>query len=101
MVGGPSGSFPSDVDVVAEVSWTDPPELRAGRRDPGAAGAHAHTRTQLVRERTRHAQRVHMVLEDANLERATVLSDVCGTAGRAILAALVEGETARPAWPRW
>src|SRR5262249_58875782 len=32
------------------------------------------TRTQLVREHTRHAQRVHKVLEDANLKLATVLS---------------------------
>jgi len=51
------------------------------------------TRTQLVREHTRHAQRVHKVLEDANLKLATVLSDVFGSAGRAVLAALVEGET--------
>ena len=51
------------------------------------------TRTQLVREHTRHAQRVHKVLEDANLKLATVLSDVFGSTGRAILAALVEGET--------
>jgi transposase len=51
------------------------------------------TRTQLVREHTRHAQRVHKVLEDANLKLATVLSDVFGTTGRAILAALVAGET--------
>jgi len=51
------------------------------------------TRAQLVREHTRHAQRVHRVLEDANLKLATVLSDVFGCAGRAILAALVQGET--------
>jgi transposase len=51
------------------------------------------TRTQLVREHTRHAQRVHKVLEDANLKLATVLSDVFGSAGRAVLAALVAGET--------
>src|SRR5262249_60391942 len=51
------------------------------------------TRTQLVPEHTRHAQRVHKVLEDANLKLATVLSDVFGSTGRAILAALVEGET--------
>jgi transposase len=51
------------------------------------------TRTQLVRERTRHAQRVHKVLEDANLKLATVLADVFGTSGRAILTALIAGET--------
>ncbi len=51
------------------------------------------TRTQLVREHTRHAQRVHKVLEDATLKLATVLADVFGSAGRAILAARVDGET--------
>ena len=51
------------------------------------------TRTQLVREHTRHAQRVHKVLEDANVKLATVLSDVFGRSGRAILEALIAGET--------
>jgi len=51
------------------------------------------TRTQLVREHSRHAQRVHKVLQDANLKLATVLSDVLGRSGRAILDAVVAGES--------
>ena len=51
------------------------------------------TRKQLVRERSRHTQRIHKVLEDANLKIDAELSDMLGKSGRAILAALVAGET--------
>src|SRR5215210_2258074 len=51
------------------------------------------TRKQLVRERTSHVQRLQKTLEDANLKLCSVLADVTGTSGRAILEALVAGET--------
>ena len=51
------------------------------------------TRKQLVRERSRHVQRIHKVLEDANLKIDAELSDMLGKSGRAILDALVAGET--------
>lgn len=51
------------------------------------------TRKQLVREAAQHVQRLQKVLEDCNLKLTSVLSDVMGTSGRAILAALVAGET--------
>lgn len=51
------------------------------------------TRKQLVRERSRHIQRIHKVLEEANLKIDTELSDMLGKSGRAILDALVAGET--------
>ena len=51
------------------------------------------TRKQLVRERGRHTQRIHKVLEDANLKIDAELSDMLGKSGRAILDALVAGET--------
>lgn len=51
------------------------------------------TRKQLVRERGAHAQRVDKVLQDANLKLGSVLTDIMGVSGRAILAALVAGET--------
>ena len=51
------------------------------------------TRKQLVRERTRHAQRIHKTLEDANIKLDAELSDVLGKSGRAMLNALVAGET--------
>jgi transposase len=51
------------------------------------------TRKQLVREAAAHAQRIHKLLEAANLKLASVLSEVVGGSGRAILAGLVAGET--------
>ena len=43
------------------------------------------TRKQLVREKKQHIQRIQKVLEDANLKIASVVSDVIGKSGRAIL----------------
>jgi transposase len=51
------------------------------------------TRKQLVRERASHAQRVDKILQDANIKLGSVLSDIMGQSGRAILAAIVAGET--------
>jgi transposase len=51
------------------------------------------TRKQLVREVAQHAARIQKVLEDANLKLASVLSDVLGQTGRAILGAIIAGET--------
>jgi transposase len=50
------------------------------------------TRKQLVREIGRHTLRLQKTLEDANIKLTGLLSDVLGTSGRAILAALVAGE---------
>lgn len=51
------------------------------------------TRTQLVRERASHVNRIQKVLEGANIKMGSVLSDVVGVSGRAILNAIVQGET--------
>lgn len=51
------------------------------------------TRKQLVREKTRHIQRIQKTLEDANLKIASVISDITGKSGRAILERLIAGET--------
>jgi transposase len=51
------------------------------------------TRKQLVREKAQHVQRLQKTLEDANLKIASVVSDIMGKSGRAILVALVGGET--------
>ena len=51
------------------------------------------TRKQLVREQASHVQRLQKTLEDANLKLASVLTDTMGLSGRAILEALVAGET--------
>jgi len=51
------------------------------------------TRKQLVRQVGRHTQRIQKTLEDANLKLTGVISDLLGTSGRAILKALIAGET--------
>jgi transposase len=51
------------------------------------------TRKQLVREIARHTLRIQKTLEDANLKVTRVISDILGTSGRAILRALIAGET--------
>jgi len=51
------------------------------------------TRKQLVREITQHTLRMQKTLENANLKLTGLLSDLLGVSGRAILQALVAGET--------
>lgn len=51
------------------------------------------TRKQLGRELTQHNLRIQRVLEDANIKLGSVISEVLGVSGRAILDALVAGET--------
>ena len=51
------------------------------------------TRKQLVREAARNTQRIQKTLEDANIKLTGVVSDILGKSGRAILDALVAGET--------
>jgi transposase len=51
------------------------------------------TRRQLVHEVARHVLRIQKTLEDANLKLTQVMSDVIGVSGRAILNALIAGES--------
>ena len=51
------------------------------------------TRKQLMREIARHTLRVQKTLEDANVKLTRVVTDILGTSGRAILSALIAGET--------
>ena len=51
------------------------------------------TRKQLVREITQHTLRIQKTLENANVKLTGLLSDILGVSGRAILQALVAGET--------
>jgi transposase len=51
------------------------------------------TRRQLVHEGARHVLRLQKTLEDANLKLTHVMSDIVGTSGRAILTALIAGES--------
>jgi transposase len=49
-------------------------------------------RAQLASEPTRLANRIHKVLEDANIKLGAVASDILGKSGRAMLRALIRGE---------
>lgn len=51
------------------------------------------TRKQLIREVIQHKQRIHKVLEDANVKLASVVSDVLGQSGRRMLRAIIAGQT--------
>ena len=50
-------------------------------------------RKHQIAERTQEINRRHRILEDAGLKLATVMSDVMGVSGRAMLQALVAGTT--------
>lgn len=50
------------------------------------------TRKQLVREVVQHKLRIQKTLEDANIKLSSVISDVLGQGGRAILMAMIDGE---------
>jgi transposase len=50
-------------------------------------------RTSVLHERTRAVNRIHKILEDANIKLSAVISDLMGVSGRAMLRALVAGET--------
>src|SRR5207302_5762529 len=49
-------------------------------------------RAQLAGEHTRVANRIHKLLEDANIKLGAVASDVLGKSGRKMLRALLRGE---------
>jgi transposase len=51
------------------------------------------TRKQMMREVVQHTQRIQRTLEDANIKLSSVISNVIGVTGRAILEALIAGET--------
>jgi transposase len=54
-------------------------------------------RVQLTRERNRAHNRIHKVLEDANIKLDTVISDLLGVSGRAMLRAIIQGQC-DPGW---
>jgi transposase len=51
------------------------------------------TRKQLVRERASHVLRLQRTLEDANIKLDSAISDVTGVSGRAMIQALIDGES--------
>jgi transposase len=51
------------------------------------------TRKQLIRQQTSHIQRLQKTLEGANVKLDSVITDIVGKSGRAIVQALIAGET--------
>lgn len=49
------------------------------------------TRKQLVREQTRHVQRIQKTLTEANIRLDSVLSDIMGASGRRMIEAMIAG----------
>lgn len=49
------------------------------------------TRKQLVREQTRHVQRIQKTLTEANIRLDSVISDIMGRNGRRMIEAMIEG----------
>ncbi len=64
-----------------------PPEPVVALRD------FTRTRKQLVREQARHILRIQKTLEDMNIKLSSVVSDVMGKSGRAMLEALAQGQS--------
>lgn len=51
------------------------------------------THTQLVQERNRHINRIHKILETANIKLSSVVTDILGKSARQMLEALIEGQS--------
>jgi transposase len=66
-------------------SFVPPPEVRQWRQL-------TRQRSKLTDQRTAVINRIHSVLEQGNLKLANVASNIVGVSGRAILAALAQGE---------
>lgn len=49
------------------------------------------TRKQLIREQTRHMQRIEKTLAEANIKLGSVISDIMGASGRRIIEAMIAG----------
>lgn len=49
------------------------------------------TRKQLVREQTRHVQRIEKTLAEANIKLGSVISDIIGASRRRIIQAMIDG----------
>ncbi|WP_443072938.1 IS110 family transposase [Streptomyces sp. NBC_01451] len=56
-------------------------------------------RTAVITARGREAQRLEKELEDTGLKLSSVISDITGATGRAIINALVQGSVTRGRWP--
>ena len=67
-----------------KASFVPPEEIQELR-------ALTRTRKQLVREQTRHVQRIDKTLAEANIKLGSVISDIMGASGRRIIEAMIAG----------
>lgn len=67
-------------------------DARGVRQEVRTFGTMTRTRSPLVGERTRVVNRIHKVLEDANIQLGAVASDILGVSGREMIEALIQGE---------
>jgi transposase len=67
-----------------KASFVPPEEMQELR-------ALTRTRKQLVREQTRHVQRIDKTLAEANIKLGSVISDIMGASGRRIIEAMIAG----------
>jgi len=66
-------------------SFVPPQEIRQLRD-------YTRLRLDLTRDRSRHAQRIEKLLEDALIKLSSVATDIMGKSGRAMIGALIAGE---------
>jgi transposase len=85
-VPGPTSTMPPG----SPLCWPDPVEFRSGAGDPGTTLAVADP--QAVGSRADEPW-VQKTLEDANIKLDCVITDILGVSGRAMIEALVAGET--------
>jgi transposase len=72
---------------------SDPRQLRAADADPGPSRADAHAKATGARGRPQHAAHPEGARGRANIKLTTVVTDILGKSGRAVLDALVAGES--------
>ena len=68
-------------------------------REKAQAAQTARPKVQLVREKSSHILRVQKMLEDANIKLDSVITDVMGMSGRAMIEA--RSSRARAILPSW
>src|SRR5205807_4887193 len=71
---------------------TEPARRRSVSITTATCGAaRRRTRKQLVREQTRHVQRIEKTLAEANIKLSSVISDIMGASGRRMIQAMIDG----------
>ena len=74
-----------------------PRQLRAGSFVPDRPTQELRSllgaRKQRVRERSSHTQRLQKTLKDGNIKLNSVISDILGVSGRAMIEAMIAGQT--------